>query len=260
MRPTSNADARPQKILAAAVVVLLLSIALMVAGLSLDLPWADLAWRVVRIVAVLVIAAPALALILLWPRGGPYAPQDVRLARISALASAFMGAAMLLEGIRESAPIAFAGGAVFLPVGIYLFARSWTLPVASVAGKSTMYGAVFALSVLFGVVWSAMVFGDVDLAYTKHYTTAMKSDLRNLSGFQDVHRDSTGRFAYLHEAWSEGWKPQEDVRVQMTTTATGWHATAFHVKLDEECMIWGGSAPPDPATAVPAGEPSCRRP
>lgn len=260
MSPLPSADGRPRKILAYSVLLLVVLFGFMVVTLNLDLAAADHAWLAVRAAAVHVIAAPSLALLVLWPRGGPYAPQDLRMGRISAVASASIGTAMLVEGVREGAPIALATGVVLLPLGIYLFARSWTLAQApTAAGGSIVYGVVFALCVLSGALWSAMVFTDTSLSYTRHYTTTVKSDLRNLYGFQETHRASAGRFATLHEAWSEGWKPQKDVRVQMTSTETGWHAAAFHVHLDEECTIWGGTAPAGPVLGPVPGEPTCRK-
>ncbi len=83
----------------------------------------------------------------------------------------------------------------------------------------------------------------------KSFVTTMKSDLKNLATYQEIHHN--GAFTYSTSLTSLDMTPSDGVTITINeATGAGWAATAAHAGLSSEhCGIYQGNA------AVAGGDP-----
>jgi prepilin-type N-terminal cleavage/methylation domain-containing protein len=93
----------------------------------------------------------------------------------------------------------------------------------------------------------------------KAYFAAMKSDLKNLASQQEIFY--ADNYSYTTSTVDLGFVESEAVNIGMTSSTSGWSATATHDALGATlgCAIYYGSAtaPTSPTTPSAAGEVAC---
>ena len=93
----------------------------------------------------------------------------------------------------------------------------------------------------------------------KAFVSAMKSDLKNLASQQEIFY--ADNYSYTTSTVDMGFVASEAVNVGMTSSTSGWSATATHDALGGSlgCAIYYGSAtaPTAPTTPSAAGEVAC---
>lgn len=93
----------------------------------------------------------------------------------------------------------------------------------------------------------------------KAYFAAMKSDLKNLASQQEIYY--ADNYTYTTSTTDLGFVDSEAVNVAMTSSSSGWSATATHDALGAAvgCAIYYGTAaaPTAPTTPSAAGEVAC---